>query len=435
MKKLPVVAVADHAEEAARLAGLGVEASVALAEVVGALKDGLLAFATATGLVVMAQMMEAELTERIGPKHAKIPGRRANWHGSTIGSVVLGGRKVAVRRPRGRTSEGKEIELDTWAVFSAEDLLRRLVVERMLAGVATRRHEAVAEPVGTELEKAARATSKSAVSRRFVKATEKALVELCARDLSGLEVAVVMIDGIELAGQCCVVGLVITADGTKVPVGLWLGSTENATVVTNLLADLQARGLSTTKGVLVVIDGSKALAAGVRRVFGEDALVERCTLHKRRNVSDHLPKDLQKTIDRRLAAAFAHPEWSTGLERAKTLAQELKADHPDAAASLREGLEDMFTVRRLGITGTLARTLMTTNAVESMISIARTTARNVKRWRDGEMKKRWVAAGMLEAERSFRRVNGHRDLPKLLAALQASRQTTAPPPQYADAAA
>ncbi len=207
------------------------------------------------------------------------------------------------------------------------------------------------------------------------------------------------------------------------------------TVVTNLLADLQARGLSTTTGVLVVIDGSKALAAGVRRVFGEEAEVQRCTLHKRRNVSDHLPKDLQRTIDRRLAGAFAHTEWTTGLERAKAIARELKADHPDAAASLLEGLEDMFTVRRLGITGTLARTLTTTNAVESMISIARTTARNVKRWRDGEMKKRWVAAGMLEAERSFRRVKGHRDLPKLLAALRASRGSTAAPPDYADAAA
>ena len=308
MKKVPVVSVADHAEEAARLAGLGLEATVALAEVAGAVKDGLLAFASATGLVVMAQMMEAELTERIGPKHAKIPGRGANWHGSTTGSVVLGGRKVPVRRPRGRTTESEEVELDTWSVFSAEDLLPRLVVERMLAGVATRRHEAVAEPVGTQLEKAAKATSKSAVSRRFVKATEQALSELNARDLSSLEVAVVMVDGIELAGQCCVVCLVITAGGTKVPVGLWLGSTENGTVVTNLLADLQARGLSTTTGVLVVIDGSKALAAGVRRVFGEDAEVQRCTLHKRRNVSDHLPKDLQKTIDRRVAGAFAHPE-------------------------------------------------------------------------------------------------------------------------------
>ena len=435
MKKVPVVAVADRAEEAARVAGLGLEASVALAEVAGAVKDGLLAFASATGLLVMAQMMEAELTERIGPKHAKIPGRSANWHGSTTGSVVLGGRKVAVRRPRGRTVEGEEVELDTWAGFSTEDLLRRLVVERMLAGVATRRHETVAEPVGAELDKAARATSKSAVSRRFVKATEQALAELNARDLSSLEVAVVMVDGIELTGQCCVVCLVITADGTKVPVGLWLGSTENGTVVTSLLADLQARGLSTTTGVLVVIDGSKALAAGVRRVFGEDAEVQRCTLHKRRNVGDHLPKDLQKTIDRRLAAAFAHPEWSTGLERAKALARELRADHPDAAASLLEGLDDMFTVRRLGITGTLARTLTTTNAIESMISIARTTARNVKRWRDGEMKKRWIAAGMLEAERSFRRVKGHRDLPKLLAALRASRGSADAPPDYADAAA
>ena len=198
---------------------------MALAEVARAVKDGLLAFASATGLVVMAQMMEAELTERIGPRHAKIPARNASWHGSTPGSVVVGGRKVPMCRPRGRTSEGEEVELDTRAVFSPEDLLRRLVVERMLASVATRRHETVAEPVGTELDKTAKATSKSAISRRAVKATEQALSELNARDLSSLEVAVVMVDGIELAGQCCVVCLVITADGTKVSVGLWLGST------------------------------------------------------------------------------------------------------------------------------------------------------------------------------------------------------------------
>lgn len=434
-RKVPVVALTDHAEEAARLAELPLEASVALADVAGTVKEGLLAFASATGLVVMAQMMEAELTSRIGPKHEKNPGREANWHGQTTGPVVLGGRKVTVGRPRGRTRAGEEIALDTWSVFSSTDLLTRLVVERMLAGVATRRQESVADPVGTELEGRSRGTSRSAVSRRFVKATEAALAELNARDLSALDVAVVMIDGIELAGQCCVVCLVITAGGTKVPVGLWLGSTENGTVVTNLLADLEARGLSTSEGVLVVIDGAKALAAGVKRVFGTEAEVQRCTLHKRRNVADHLPKDLAKVIDRRLAACFAHPEWMIGLDRARALARELKSEHPDAAASLLEGLDEMFTVRRFGITGTLARTLSTTNAIESMISIARTTARNVKRWREGEMKKRWVAAGMLEAERRFRRVKGYRDLPKLVAALRARHEGGETPREYVDAAA
>jgi len=217
-KKVAVVRVAD-AEEAARLADLPLEATVALADVAGAIKDGLLAFASATGLVVMRQMMEAELTVRVGEKHAKIGAteRVGNWHGTTTGSVVLGGRQVQTQRPRGRTSVGTEIELDTWKAFSSADLLNSLVVERMLAGVATRRHTDVAEPVGTEIEARSRSVSKSAISRRFVAATKTALAELMARSLADLEVAVLMVDGLDVAGQCVVVALVITTDGTKVP--------------------------------------------------------------------------------------------------------------------------------------------------------------------------------------------------------------------------
>ena len=417
-KKLPVVTVAE-VEEADRLADLPFEATIALAEVAGALKEGLLAFASATGLVVMRQMMEAELTGRVGTKHAKIgPDERVgNWHGSTTGSVVLGGRQVSTERPRGRSTEGTEIELDTWKVFSSADLLNSLVVERMLAGVATRRHHDVAEPVGADLEERSKSMSKSAVSRRFVAATTKAMGELMARDLSDLDVAVLMIDGLDVAGSCVVVALVITTDGTKVPVGLWLGDTENKTVVTALLADLVARGLDAASGVLCVIDGAKALAAGIKKVFGDAALVQRCVLHKRRNVEGHLPKELAGVVDKRLALIFAQPDATKGLAAAKGLAKELDADHPDAAASLRERLEDTFTVRRLGVGGTLAATLTTTNCIESMISIAKRTTRRVTKWKDGSMKKRWVAAGMLEAERSFRRVRGHKDMAKLVDAL------------------
>jgi putative transposase len=213
------------------------------------------------------------------------------------------------------------------------------------------------------------------------------------------------------------VALVITTDGTKVPVGLWLGDTENKTVVTALLADFVARGLRTDTGVLCVIDGAKALAAGIKRVFGEEALVQRCTLHKRRNLTGHLPKEMGASIDKRLAMIFAQPDADKGLDAARRLAKELEADHPDAAASLREGLEDMFTVRRLGVSGALAKTLTNTNCIESMISIARRTTGRVTKWKDGTMKKRWVAAGMLEAERSFRRVRGYKDMTKLLNAL------------------
>ncbi len=432
-KRIPVVPAAEPVA-AARLANLPLEASVDLADVAGAIKDGLLAFASATGLVVMHQMLEAELTERLGPKHARIPERKSDRHGSTTGSVVLGGRKVSATRPRGRSTDGTEIALDTWAAFSSDDLLDQVVLERMLAGVATRRHVDIGEPIGAELEQRATATSRSAVSRRFVRATRHALDELMARELSELDAAALMLDGIMVAGQCCVAALLITSEGRKVPVGLWLGDTENKTVVTGLLADLSARGLSTDGGLLVVIDGAKALAAGVRKVFGEQILIQRCTLHKRRDVAGYLDKETAGRIDRRLGHAFGHPDPATGLARAKAIAVELGRDHPDAAASLREGLDDMFTVRRLGVEGRLARTLTTTNPIESMISIARTTMGHVKRWRDGSMKKRWLAAGMLEAERSFRRVKGCDEMPVLLAALRRHAESVTPG-SYDDAAA
>jgi transposase-like protein len=415
------VGVADV--ETAGVAGLALEATVALADVAGAVKEGLLGFCADVGLMVMAQMLEVEMTARVGPKHAKIADREANWHGMTAGPVVLGGRKVSVSRPRGRTVAGEEIELDTWRAFSATDLLDRLTTERMLAGVATRRHVDVAEPLSTDIETEAKATGRSSVSRRFKAATEAALAELMARDLSGLDVAVIMIDGLEIAGQCVVVALAIRADGTKVPVGLWLGDTENKTVVTGLLADLTARGLSTDGGLLAVLDGAKALTAGVKKVFGDRAKIQRCTLHKRRNVKGYLPRELGAKIDWRLARAFADPDPAKGLDAAKRIAGELKADHPDGAASLLEGLEEMFTVRRLGVGGRLAATLTNTNCIESMISIARTATSNVKSWKDGSMKKRWVAAGMLEAERSFRRLRGYKDMPVLVAALRHYTET------------
>lgn len=415
-KKVPVVTVAEP-EEASRLEGLPLEAAVALADLGAAVKDGLLAMCVDVGLVVMRQAMEDELTRRVGPKHAQLPGRVGNWHGTTTGSVVLGERLLPVKRPRGRRVDGQEVTLDSWAVFSSKDLLDQLTVERVLAGVASRRHTDVSEPLGPGVEEKAKATGRSSVSRRWKRATEAALAELMARDLSGLEVAVVMVDGIQVGGQCCVAALVVTTDGTKVPVGLWLGDTENKTVVTALLADLVARGLSVDAGVLIVVDGAKALATGIEKVFGEKAIVQRCVLHKRRNVKGHLPQETGERVDARLRLVFANPDPDKGLDAAKRLAAELRPEHPDAAASLMEGLEEMFTVRRLGIGGGLAEMLTCTNAIESMFSVARTTMRNVKHWRDGEMKKRWAAAGVLEAQRSFRRIRGYKQMPKLVAAL------------------
>ena len=416
MKTVPIVQLAD-ASDAAGLGELADEVRLELADIAGAAREGLLAMSVAAGLAVMQAMFEAEITAVAGSKGKHDPQRVAVRHGSGRGSVTLGGRRVPVTRPRARTTGGHEVPLESYAHFAADDLLSQVVMERMLAGVASRRHARAAEPVGAQVAEAAKATSKSAISRRFVRETETALAELMTRDLTGQDITVLMLDGEHLAERCVVVALAITADGTKLPVGLWEGSTENTTVVRSLLADLVDRGLNADDGLLVVIDGAKALAAAVREVFGVKALVQRCTLHKRRNVADHLPDKDKAWVDAKLVKAFTHPDPQQGLRNARHLAGLLEKSYPGAAASLREGLEEMFTVARLGIDGRLAKTLTSSNPVESMISIARTTNRNVTHWRDGQMVLRWTAAGMLNAQRSFRRIKGYKQMPQLVAAL------------------
>ena len=416
-KKLPVVTVAER-EEAMRVADLPVEATIAMVDVAGAIKEGLLAFCCTAGLLAVRQIMEEEMTVKVGRRGVHNPDRVATRNGTAPGSMTLGGRVVAVERPRATRTDGGEVQLDSYEVFSSADMLNQVAVERMMAGVATRRHGLVGEPLGAELEATIKGDSKSAVSRRFVAATEAKVAELLGRDLSALDVAVVMIDGIVFAECCCVAALVITTDGTKVPVGLWDGDTENTTVVKDLLADLVARGLRYEQGILVLIDGAKALAAGVKRVFGRHALTQRCVLHKRRNVSDYLDPMLGKAIDRQLARAFNDADPKRGLKVARGIAAQLEDKHPSAAASLREGLEDMFTVRRLGVSDRLARSLSCTNNIESMISIVRTMTARVKNWKDAKMVRRWVGVGMLEAERSFRRIKGCKDMPTLVAAVR-----------------
>ena len=418
-KKLPVAPARKREVEAERLASLPLRGSVDIQDLTASIRDGLMAFCCNAGLLVVTQMMEEELVEKIGPRGRHNPDRVACRNGSAPGSVVLGGRSVPLRRPRAVARAGGEVALDSYAVFSNADLLSELALERMLAGVATRRHVLVQEPIGDELEAVAKGDSKSAVSRRFVNATKAKVDELLHRDLSGLDVAALMVDGIVFHDCCCVVALVITTDGTKVPVGLWDGDTENTVVVKDLLADLVARGLRFEQGILCVLDGGKALAAGVKRVFGKHAVIQRCVLHKRRNIGDYLPDDLAKVTDRSLAKAFNDADWRRGQRVAKGIATRLENDHPSAAASLREGLEEMFTVRRLGVPDLLARSMSCTNAIESMISVCQALSGRVKHWKDTKMVCRWVGVGMLEAERSFRRVKGCKDMAALVKAVRA----------------
>jgi putative transposase len=408
------------------------QVTVAVAELAQAAREGLLALAVGTGLQVLQAMLDEDVARLVGPKGRHNPGRTAVRHGTEPGQVTLGGRRVRVRRPRVRSADGShEMAVPTYQAFARSELLDQLALERMLAKLSTRRYRVGLEPVGSRVEQTSTGTSKSAVSRRFVARTEHALAELLAQDLSGLDLVALMVDGIRVADHCCVVALGITLDGTKVPLALAEGATENATVVRDLLAGLRERGLEVTRPILVVLDGAKALRRAVGDVF-DHPVVQRCQLHKLRNVCDRLPDALGSTVAKRMRTAYHIADPLLAEAELEGLARSLERAHPGAAASLREGLAETLTITRLGVPPTLARTLRSTNSIESMIEICRDHAANVKRWQDGQMVLRWVAAGMGEARQQFRRVNGYLHLPALRAALDATIAVT---PTKEDAAA
>jgi putative transposase len=375
--------------------------------------------AVGTGLQVMAAMMDADVTAVCGPKGKHNRTRTAVRHGREDGSVTLGGRRVPVARPRMRASDGSsELPVPSYELFSRTEVLGRMAMERMLAGLSTRRYPAGLEPAGQRVESSAHSTSRSAVSRRFVAATETALADLLAAPLGELDLAALLIDGVHFGDHLCVVALGVGVDGTKHPLGLVEGSTENTTVVSDLLTGLRDRGLDTSRAIFVGIDGGKALRAAVVRVF-DHPVIQRCQLHKIRNVGDRLPDHLAATVAKRMRAAYHAGSALVAEAQLEVLAKELDRTHPGAAASLREGLAETLTVLRLNVSPTLARTLRSTNSIESMISIARTHSTNVKNWQNGNRALRWCAAGMIEAGKQFRRVNGHLHLPALRAALDA----------------
>lgn len=392
--------------------------TVAMAEIAQDMREGLLAVAVGTGLQVMQVLMKADVEAACGPKGKHDTNRTAVRHGTEAGSVTLGGRQVPVRRPRVRAVDGTgELPISTYELFASTEIMGAMALEKMLARLSTRRYPVGLEPVGEKISAKASGTSKSAVSRKFVAMTQTALAELLAADLSQLDLVAVMIDGVSFAESCCVVVLGIDIDGKKHPLALVAGSTENATLVTDLLVDLRERGLDVTRPILVGIDGAKALRRAVGDVF-DRPVIQRCQLHKIRNVKDHLPTRLHSVVETRMKNAY-HATSELEAEAALLgLAQELDRTHPGAAASLREGLHETLTVLRLGVPPGLARTLRSTNAIESMISICRERTANVKRWRDGQMALRWCAAGMIEAGKQFRRINGYRHLWALRAALQ-----------------
>jgi putative transposase len=392
---------------------------VSMAGIAESAKEGLLALAVGTGLQVMAALFDEDVAGLCGPESKHNPERAGYRHGSEAGSVTLGGRRVPVTRPRVRAADGSgELRLPSYDLFSSTEILGQMALEKMLAGLSSRRYPAGLEPAGQAVDSAAAATSKSAVSRRFVAATETALAELMTRRLDDLDLVAFMVDGVHFGEHTCVVALGIGIDGTKHPLAVEEGSTENATLVTGLITGLRERGLDVTKPILAVLDGAKALSRAVKDVF-DQPLIHRCQQHKIRNVRDRLPEKMRTVAERRMRQAY-HAESALKAESLLTeLAAELDKTHPGAAASLREGMAETLTILRLGVPPALARTLHSTNPIESMIEICREHSKNVKRWRDGTMALRWCAAGMLEAGHQFRRVNGHLHLPKLRAALEA----------------
>src|SRR5215831_6564871 len=303
----------------------------ALGELVGAAREGLLALSVGVGLGVVHELMEREVDEVVGPKGEHNAERAAVRHGHGDGSLTLGGRRVAVRRPRVRSVEDeRELPVRTYEYFANRDPLTRAVMDRMLAGVSTRRFAAVGESVGTEVEQSSTATGKTSVSELFVERTATALSELMGRRLDDVRLAALMLDGLDIAERTHVVALGITTEGVKIPLGLWEGSTENATLATKLLADLVDRGLDPEQAILFVIDGSKALRKAIKDVFGARALVHRCHRHKERNVTDLLPERDRDQVRGRMRAAWALTDPELAKQRLDLLASELQRTWPES---------------------------------------------------------------------------------------------------------
>jgi transposase-like protein len=386
----------------------------------GAVRRGLRELVFDAGMARLHQVLEEERTAVCGPRYAQLPERQARRMGHAPGELVLGGRLVQVSRPRARTLDGREVVLPSWQDFRTRDPLSERAVEQMVLGVATRKYDRSLEPVAPGLR--TRGTSKSAVSRRFVSATEASVSKWLDRDLSHIDMLVLMIDGLHVADHVILVAMAIDTDGNKHVLGLREGATENSTSCKALLADLQSRGLRTDKAVLAVIDGSKALAKAIKNIFGECAVIQRCQEHKIRNVEEHLPETMRPSVRHTMREAYRCRNVTRARRLLGNLARRLRDDHPGAAASLNEGLDETLTVMAFGLPEWLERTLSTTNAIENLVGAVRDLGARVKRWRNGRMIVRWTATALIEAQGHFHRVRDHRGLKVLAAALNKKLQ-------------
>jgi putative transposase len=392
-----------------------VQLTLAMPEVLQDVKHAFLGLCIEAGKQALAAMMEADRVMLCGAKGMPDAQRQALRGGSTHSSVVLGGQRIGVERPRARAVQAGELQLPTYAWASGADPLNAATISAMAAGVSTRRYASTLEELPPA--ETARSISKSAVSRRFVVLSQRQLDAWLSRSLKGLDLPAVMIDGIHLRDRVILVALGIDAKGHKHVLGLREGSTEATRVVRSLLSELIDRGLDAQRMRLWVIDGGKALRKAIVECFGRLALVQRCQEHKRRNVLEHLPDELHASVKRTLRDAWGSGNAALARKQLLRLAASLKARHPGAAASLLEGLEETLTVQELGLTGHLYRTLRTTNPIENLNGSIAHYSRNVKRWKDGLMTLRWVASALSDASQRFRRLQGCKDMKFLLNAL------------------
>jgi putative transposase len=394
---------------------------------VDATKKGLLGFVQQMGMVVLSELLELEAAQIAGPKGKHIEGRTHHHWGTATTPICFGGRNVSVAHPRVRVrgrGKGGEVTLPSVEALRESDPLSSRVAEQIVLGVSTRGYERSLEPIDMSLE--ARGASKSNASRALIDATTEKLAAFVSRTLDDLDLVAMFIDGIEFAGHAVLIALGVTIDGTKVPLGIWAGSTENSTVVTAFLQNMVDRSLRVEQSMLFVIDGGKAIRKALRDVFGDRAIVQRCQVHKARNVRDHLPESRRAYVARQMRDAYQSTTAATAKKKLMQLASWLDSNGEEsAAASLREGLDETLTVMRLELPGTLRRTFATTNAIENLNGSLRRVARNVKRWKDEAMIRRWVALGVAEAQKGFRRVKGFKNMPPLVAAIRPANATVA----------
>jgi transposase-like protein len=401
-------------EEMAADGNPAVQLVLPMAEMVGWLHQGVGALIRQAGLRVMELLMEEEVRERVGERSQPQPDRTASRWGKERGFCVVMGQKVPIDRPRVRTTDDQEVRLGSYEMFHRGEPLTETVWAKLMLGLSTRKYgravREFAEAYGLE---------KSAISEHFIEASREKLQEMMERRLDKTRFCVLLIDATPFAGQQMVAALGISQDGRKTILGIRQGATENATVVGELLGDLMNRGLDFAELRLYVLDGGKALHAAVKKYAGESAPIQRCQVHKRRNVLDHLTDEQKPLVAKKLNAAYALEDYDAAQQALHTLHRELMDLNPSAARSLGEGLEETLTVHRLHVPPQLRKTLASTNVIESAFSIVERVCANVKRWHAGDQRERWVGSGLLVAQKQFRRVQGHKQIPILLRELEA----------------